>query len=281
MPKCPVSIMDSQRPYLGHLSKRVDDYVLKISGLALLFAFTACLYASVGFGGGSTYTALLVASGADFALIPIVALSCNIVVVSGNTLRYSSAGLIPWSKLWPILLLSVPMAWLGGRLNIPETLFIGLLAFALLFAGVRLLLKKNHEDAQNFKSISWIQSGGIGAAIGFYSGLVGIGGGIFLAPLLYAFNWGSAKTIAAACSVFILFNSLSGFLGQLLKLSDINKMTEAMTYWPVIPAVLIGGFIGNAIGLNRLSQQWVQRLTGLLILVVALRLGVDWIGRLN
>ena len=80
---------------------------------------------------------------------------------------------------------------------------------------------------------------------------------------------------------FILFNSLSGFLGQLLKLSDINKVTEALAYWPVIPAVLLGGFIGNAIGLNRLSQTWVQRLTGSLILLVALRLGVDWFGRLN
>jgi len=90
---------------------------MKLAFLACLFALTACLYASVGFGGGSTYTALLVAGGTDYALIPIIALSCNIVVVIGNTIRYSAARLIPWQRLWPILVFSVPAAWLGGRLS--------------------------------------------------------------------------------------------------------------------------------------------------------------------
>jgi len=252
---------------------------VKLLGLTLLFALTACLYASVGFGGGSTYSALLVASGANFALIPIIALSCNIAVVSGNTLRYSRAGLVPWARLWPILILSIPMAWLGGRLNISETLFIGLLAAALFFAGIRLLLKSPQTDTAEDKALSPLLSALIGGVIGFYSGLVGIGGGIFLAPVLYALNWGRAKMIAATCSVFILFNSISGFIGQFMKLSDVDKIWEAAEFWPLIPAVLIGGFIGNSIGLKRLSQNWVQRLTGLLILVVALRLAFDWVGR--
>jgi len=111
---------------------------MKLLAIASLFVLTACLYASVGFGGGSTYTALLVAGGTDYALIPIVALCCNIAVVAGNTLRYSRSGLIPWKKLWPILALSVPAAALGGRLNISETLFVGLLTAALFFAGIQL-----------------------------------------------------------------------------------------------------------------------------------------------
>ena len=252
---------------------------MKLAGLTLLFAITACLYASVGFGGGSTYSALLVASGADYSLIPIIALSCNIAVVSGNTLRYSRAGLVPWTRIWPLLLLSIPMAWLGGRLNISETLFIGLLAAALIFAGSRMLFKATETEPAEFKTMSNMRSALIGGVIGFYSGIVGIGGGIFLAPILYALNWGHAKVIAATCSIFILFNSISGFLGQFMKLTDTDRILEAAIYWPLIPAVLIGGFIGNSIGLKRLSPNWVQRLTGILILIVALRLLVDWIGR--
>lgn len=255
--------------------------MVKLASLTLFFALTALIYASVGFGGGSTYTALLVAAGTDYNLIPIIALSCNIAVVSGNTYRYSKAGLVPWRKLWPILLLSIPMAWIGGRLNIPETLFIALLALALFFSGIRLILQKTNEAAETIKNTSDIRSALLGGVIGFYSGVVGIGGGIFLAPILYSLNWGRAKTIAAACSVFILFNSLSGFAGQLMKLTDTGEITEALTYWPLLPAVLLGGFIGNSLGVNKIPQIWIRRLTGILVLLVAARLGVDLLGRVS
>jgi len=249
---------------------------MKLAILAACFALTACLYASVGFGGGSTYTALLVAGGIDYALIPIIALSCNIAVVAGNTLRYSRADLVPWKKLWPILAFSIPAAWLGGRLNISETLFIGLLAAALLFAGFRLLRNSAREEPKDIKNMGPKFSGILGASIGFYSGLVGIGGGIFLAPILYALNWGRAKTIAAACSVYILFNSMAGFLGQSMKLSETEHFQQALSYWPLIPTVLFGGFIGSHIGIKYLSQIWIKRLTGALILLVATRLIVNW-----
>jgi uncharacterized membrane protein YfcA len=241
------------------------------AGLIVLFGLTAALYASVGFGGGSTYNALLVLSGADYRIYPIIALACNIAVVSGNTYRFNKAGLLDWQKILPFIALAVPFAWIGGRLNVPETVFIGMLGAALLFAGLSLLLKKPEHSAKDTKPIGWIAYP-IGGAIGLISGIVGIGGGIFLAPILHRMNWGGAKAIAAASSLFILVNSMSGLLGQFTKLQSQNLLQLAQPYWMLIPAVIIGGWVGNTIGIKKLSPQIVRRLTAVLILYVALRL---------
>jgi uncharacterized membrane protein YfcA len=240
-------------------------------GLLILFFVTAALYASVGFGGGSTYNALLVLSGADYRIYPLIALACNIAVVSGNTYRFKKSGLISWAKIFPFLALSIPTAWLGGRINIPEIVFIGLLGSALLFAGISLLLKNRADHEINDKLPKWIGYP-VGAAIGLLSGMVGIGGGIFLAPLLYRINWGGAKVIAAASSVFILVNSAAGLLGQFMKLNTQDLLPLAQPYWLLIPAVMVGGWVGNTVGIKKLSPQLVRRLTAFLILYVAVRL---------
>lgn len=255
---------------------------LSAAGLAGLFFVTALLYASVGFGGGSTYTALLVLSGTEYYLIPVIALSCNILVVSGNTIRYARAGLLEIGKIWPLIILSIPAAWLGGRLNTSETIFIGLLWVALALAGMRLVFSsESQSDPDTQQNVPIWKSALIGGGIGFYSGLVGIGGGIFLAPLLHALRWGTARTIAATCSLFILVNSLSGLWGQLSKLDALSRLSEAVSFWPLLPAVLLGGFIGNHWGVFRLSERWLKRLTGILILVVAIRLALRWIGLIS
>ena len=111
---------------------------MKLS-LIILFFITAALYASVGFGGGSTYNALLVMAGTDTLVQPLIALACNIIVVSGNVARYYRAKLLTFKRYIPLIILSVPMAWFGGSLPISRKLFIGLLALALIFAGIRLL----------------------------------------------------------------------------------------------------------------------------------------------
>lgn len=252
--------------------------MVKLALLALAFAATALLYASVGFGGGSTYTALLIATGTDYRLVPLIALACNIAVVSGNTLRYTRAQLVPWRKLLPLVALSIPAAWMGGRLDVSETVFIGLLWVALLIAGSRLLLAKPLAETETLRPGSVWRDAGIGGAIGFYSGMVGIGGGIFLAPILLWLKWGRAKTIAATCSVFILVNSISGLAGQWTKLAGGPHLADALAYWPLLPAVILGGFIGNHFGVFKFSQSTVKRLTGFLILVVAIRLAWRWIG---
>lgn len=251
---------------------------MKIIFLTALFFGTALLYASVGFGGGSTYTAILIISGTDYRLVPVLALSCNILVVSGNVWRYGRAGLIDLKKILPLIIVSIPAAWLGGRLQISETVFIGLLWAALLFAGARLLLNRKVRAASTVPRTSglWVNPV-IGGVIGFYAGLVGIGGGIFLAPVLHFMRWGTAKQIAATCSFFILVNSLSGIGGQMAKLGDLSILDQAFAYWPLIPAVIVGGLIGNHIGITRLSDSLLKRLTGGLIIFVALRLGWRWV----
>ena len=246
--------------------------------LGLAFFLTAALYASVGFGGGSTYTALLAVSGTSYIVIPIISLLCNICVVSGSSWRYLRRKVIKLSEVWPLFILSIPAAFIGGMVNVSEVIFIGLLSVALLLASIRMVFGRIHDD----KSVSLatkrnrIVSALIGGAIGFYSGIVGIGGGIFLAPILYRMCWGRAQQIAAACSIFILVNSMAGLVGQITKTADLNLNSDILSYWPLILAVLFGGTIGNMLSLRLLTPKLLRRITGILILIVAIRLLIKW-----
>ncbi|MEZ5893595.1 MAG: sulfite exporter TauE/SafE family protein [Parvularculaceae bacterium] len=246
--------------------------------LVLLFFVTAALYASVGFGGGSTYNALLVLYGADYRILPSVALLCNIIVVAGGAYAFARSGNINLSRLAPFMLASVPAAWAGGRLPVSETLFIGVLGFSLLAAGLHLALDRSRDVDSEIRKTSPALAFGVGGGIGFLSGLVGIGGGIFLAPILYLIRWGKPKEIAGACSVFILVNSFSGLAGQLMKLSDAGAVDMIKEYWLLFPAVLIGGQIGSRMANRALSSLTIKRLTAMLILYVAARLIWRWVG---
>lgn len=238
-----------------------------------LFALTALLYAAVGFGGGSTYNALLVLSDVDYRLIPIIALTCNIIVVSGGTWRFWREDALPFRQIAPFLMISVPAAWIGGRIPIPEMVFIGLLGTALLVSGLRLLLDGRPAAAPSrHHALPLPASLALGGAIGGLAGLVGIGGGIFLAPVLYLTGWGTPRQIAGGCSLFILCNSLSGLSGQATKLSETSLIWQAAEYWPLALAVLVGGQVGSWLGSSRLKPEWIKRLTAILVLYVATRL---------
>ncbi|WP_299326432.1 sulfite exporter TauE/SafE family protein [Parasphingopyxis sp.] len=253
--------------------------------LAALFALTALLYASVGFGGGSTYNALLVLDGTDYRILPAIALICNIIVVAGGSWRFWRAGHVRFSRMLPWMVLSVPAAWLGGRLPVSETLFVGLLGGSLLLAGAQLLRDTKQTENAEQRHVARPVSYAAGGGIGFLSGIVGIGGGIFLAPLLYLLRWGGPREIAGTASIFILVNSVAGLAGQLTKLEaeyGIASATDLLNdYWLLFPAVLIGGQIGSRLGSTRIPPLLVKRLTAVLILYVAARLLWRWYGLIS
>ncbi len=239
------------------------------------FLGTALLYASVGFGGGSTYNALLALAGVDYRILPAIALMCNIVVVIGGTWRFHRAGLLPWRRALPLVLVSAPFAGLGGLTPITETAFLALLASSLFVAGFALLVQREKPSqtapAQQDRKTGFADVL-TGAGVGYLAGLVGIGGGIFLAPYLHMTRWAAAKQIAATASLFILINSITGLAGQLVKLGSTGTLPEVAGYWPLALAVVIGGQMGSIAGIRLLSPTLVRRATGLLILYVAAQL---------
>jgi len=239
--------------------------------LTALFFATALLYSAAGFGGGSTYTALLVLAAVDYRAVPIVSLACNIIVVSVGTWRFARGGHLDWRRAWPLFVTSVPAAWLGGRLVIGEVLFVGLLGAALLVAGLLMLWQPAWQrEAAPASTRRWIEPVA-GAGLGFAAGVVGIGGGIFLAPLLYMLRWAPPKRIAATCAAFILVNSLAGLAGQASKgLGAAGAVIGEHVL--LFPAVAAGGMIGAWLGSDRLDPKWVRILTAMLILYVAARL---------
>ena len=247
--------------------------------LAVVFLITALVYASVGFGGGSTYNALLVLYGADYRVLPSVALTCNIIVVAGGVWHFARAGHLRPSLCLPFLALSVPMAWVGARIPVSEQVFVGLLGLSLAFTGLRLLVSRKPQATESAGPTSarrWATGLPIGGSIGFLSGIVGIGGGIFLAPLLHLLRWGTAQAIAAASSLFILLNSIAGLTGQLMKLGDLGQLRSLWDYVWLFPAVLLGGQIGSWLGSRHLPGHLVRRLTAVLVLYVAGRLLLRW-----
>ena len=240
--------------------------------LAILFLSTAVLYSSVGFGGGSTYLALLLIWGVPYFIFPVIALSCNIIVVSGNCFNYIRTGNLNLKLLLPYLIGSIPLAFVGGSLPIEKRLFEILLFLVLMAAGALLLLNfKSYDDKEeNYIKIPIPVSILIGGVLGFISGIVGIGGGIFLSPILFLIRAGRPKHIVTTASLFILINSVSGIIGQLTKNA---VLTEIPNYWYLLVAVLIGGQLGNFLNLKIFPTRILALVTAILVIFVATRMG--------
>jgi hypothetical protein len=240
--------------------------------LSFLFFLTAILYSSVGFGGGSTYLALLLIWDIPYQVFPIIALCCNIIVVSGNCFNYIKAGNINIKLLAPFLISSIPFAFIGGSLQLNKSFFEILLFAVLTLTGLSLLLKfRSFDESKEVNnSIPKMISVLIGGSIGFVSGVVGIGGGIFLSPVLLLIRAGKTRHIATTASLFILINSISGLAGQSTKGFIFN---EIYNYWPLFLLVLIGGQLGNFLNIKILPVRIMILLTSGLVIFVSVRMG--------
>ena len=242
--------------------------------LSILFLVTALIYSSVGFGGGSTYLALLLLWGIPYTIFPLIALSCNIIVVSGNSFNYIRAGNFNFKLILPYLFGSIPFAFIGGSIQIEKELFEIILFFVLGISGILLLInfKSYENNSSSYKPLAIYFSFIIGVILGFISGIVGIGGGIFLGPILYLFRAANPKYITTSVSLFILINSIFGIIGQLSKNQNLIEVKE---YFYLLLAVFIGGQIGNFLNLKLFSTKTLALITSILVIIVAIRMGLN------
>lgn len=237
--------------------------------IIILFFLVALFYSSIGFGGGSSYLAIMSLFFADFELIRTTALICNVVVVTGSVILFYKNGLIDWRRFLPVVGLSIPAAFVGAQFRLSQEIFFILLGAALIASALMLLLKVSEGKKAAPKPHNTAASSLLGGGIGLLSGMVGIGGGIFLSPVLNLMQWDTAKKIAALASFFILVNSLSGLGG--LFLSGAYRLEFPFLLF-LAAAVLVGGQIGSRLTIKVLSPRLIKVLTAALVLYVGLRL---------
>ena len=241
--------------------------------LLVSFFVVALIYSSVGFGGGSSYLAILALIAVDYQLMRSTALLCNIIVVVGGVYIFYKEGKLDLKKSWPLVLSSVPLAYVGGLWPIRQETFFVLLGATLVLVSIILWLQPEKNSHANTNPLynTLLFEIGVGGGLGLLSGLVGIGGGIFLSPILHFIRWDEAKKISATASFFILVNSISGLAGQLQQRSSLDWNF----IWPLLLAVLAGGKIGSRLGAQKFNPVYVKRITAILILVAGSKILID------
>ncbi len=239
--------------------------------LYLLFTVIAFIYSGAGFGGGSSYLAIFslyaISHNLPFQEVKLVSLICNIVVVGGSILLYFKNRLIDYKKQIPLVVLSIPMAFLGAQLQLKEHVFYILLGITLLIAAVFIWLSTILSQDNTIKASQWYVNTIIGGFVGFVSGLVGIGGGIFLSPILHLSKWDTSKKIASTATLFILVNSISGLLAQTAKLTTTPDWNRILI---LALAVATGGQVGARLTIKVFSNKTVKRLTAGLVFFAGL-----------
>jgi len=217
--------------------------------ISLLILIVAFLYSSVGHGGASGYLAIMAVCGVAVAIMKPTALILNIFVSLVAFILFYKSGYFRWNLFWPFIIGSIPASFAGGLVTLDDSIFKKTLAIILIFPILRLfgLFGKNNQT--ELKKINIPLAIVIGAAIGFLSGMMGIGGGIILSPVLLLFYWANMKETAAVSALFIFVNSISGLLGYISK-NEIQFTSDIILF---IVAGLLGGFLGSYIGSKKLN----------------------------
>jgi uncharacterized membrane protein YfcA len=244
----------------------MDDPGL-ILGLTGLFLLLAVLYSAVGQGGGSGYLAAMALLGVTPEKFRLIALTLNVVVAAIGLVKFIRAGYFNGRLLLPFVVTSVPMAFIGGYLSLPAQLFNPLVGVVLLWAAALLFWKSPTPEEEVEGDPPLWASLSVGACIGLLSGLIGIGGGIFLAPFLILKGWASAKTTACLSSAFILVNSLAALVGVV---SHTEGVPVFLPVWMV--AVALGGWVGAEYGASRLSPKTLHGLLAAVLLIAGVKI---------
>ncbi len=235
--------------------------------LALAIGLAAALYSSVGHGGASAYIALMALAGLAPAEIRPVALVLNILVAGLGAYRYLRAGRFDWNVFWPFATAAIPAAFLAGRVELPEQIYRPLLAAALAVAALRYLVWPQIDAGKPSKPPNKVIALAAGAALGALAGLTGIGGGVYLSPLLVFTGWTDPKRATGIAACFIVVNSLAGLAG---------RWTSLLTLPDFLPwfalAAAIGAMIGTTLSLQRLDKAGVLRVLGLVLGIAAFAL---------
>jgi uncharacterized protein len=241
----------------------VTDTVL----LTFLIFAAALLYSTVGHGGASGYLAAMALFNVAPDVMKPTALVLNLFVASVGTLRYARAGCFSWSTFWPFAVVSIPFAFMGGMTRLPPALYHLILGLVLLFAAWRLAFKQSAHAPPKLKPIFLPAALALGAVIGLLSGLTGIGGGIFLSPLLLLIGWADVRKTAGVSAAFILVNSASGLLGHW---ESVRSLPHQILWWA--PAALVGGIVGAELGSRRLTPLTMRRMLAAVLVVAGLKM---------
>ena len=237
--------------------------------LAGCISIAAILYSSVGHGGASGYLAAMALFGMAPAVMKPTALVLNIIVAAIATTKFVRAGCFNKSLFWQFAIGSIPCAFIGGSISIPTQIYRPIVGIVLLYAATRLGLTSSNSQPQPAQSYSvpiWL-SISLGMGIGLLSGLTGVGGGIFLSPLLLLTGWATIKEAAGVSAAFILVNSIAGLLGYLIKFPT---LPSSLWLWSICAA--IGGWIGSEYGSKRIGSTKLRRLLAVVLTIAGIKL---------
>jgi uncharacterized membrane protein YfcA len=246
----------------------MTDLTISISLLGIIFAMVAFSYASVGLGGGSSYTALLAIFGAGVTTIPMVSLTLNVLVTTVGSIVFLLQRHARLRLIAPFLISSIPFAYVGGMLHLPKILFYLLLVISLIFAAMRIYFPQETKPLELDNRGKFFLALGCGAILGLVAGIVGIGGGVYLVPLILLLGLGTAKEAAACGAFFIWVNSVAGLAARL----QYNSI-DLVPYMPLIIGAVAGGLVGSILGAGRFEPRTMQKILGSILVIAIFLLG--------